>query len=240
MKYLKLYEELDDDDDDFLDKSLKMTQYFEDHLEDVPYLNGWKFDFETFDNTCQLYNGEYPDLVIYATPNLEKQILECALSNTKDDYVDQRFIKEYKFENFPPEYLSDMEFFDWYFKTVVPEITSMAECSEEIKKLLEILIHGEGKDDKLDLNIEIDGEYISYVKIITTHHSPSGAKPSQDYKTDDIFIGLSDYKDKNDNTAEMNLDDYDINKICKLYHILAKKYPYAIDSINSGYFNLKK
>ena len=74
---------------------------------------------------------------------------------------------------------------------------------------------GDGENGKLDLNIKIGNDLIQSAKLYN----------------ESLYITEDD--------EEWYIVEYDLIKLSELYHILAEKNPDIVDSINSGYFNLK-
>ena len=204
MKYLKTYERMQTDSEYITD----MTNYF--ILHDQPYLNAWKGYIGEFSSGVYSFENEkFPDVILCATPFYNKE-MQIPFDVYYKDSATSCGIME--IDKIPKTENEREEFFNWYFNEIKIFINLFERC-EKAKEFLEILIKGEGKNNKLELNVKVDSDIIKEIEIDNNHI---------------IYVD------------RIAIHHFDLNKLSKLYHILAEKYPYLIDSISSGYFNLKK
>ena len=192
------------------DKARYILDYFGDH-DKKRNVNGWNFYDNGMDKTYQWTNKNYPNITIYATPFYEEDN-EIAFSVVYNDIENYNKVTV---EELPKTEEERKDFFNWYFDKFMPNMINLVECCERAKNLLKILILGDGENGKLDLNIKIGNDLIQSAKLYN----------------ESLYITEDD--------EEWYIVEYDLIKLSELYHILAEKNPDIVDSINSGYFNLK-
>lgn len=205
MKYLKIYEKYEDDDNLY-----KLHSFFKYFSKKISNLNNWKFNLDEF-NTYEFSKGK---IIVEASPfKVHDDDIYVSIYNGDDVIYETKILK-----GMPQNNKEIEKFFNWYFEELMPELLNLCENFEKMVEFIKLAV--DKKHTLHGLEVEIDGEFYTI-------------------DLESIYKRIPHSK-KIQYTSGIDIENYDIYELAKIYNYLVKKYPELAVGKEWGFFELKE